>query len=436
MCGGDCPSSEHGWVMNELVGTNQGAVGDQLSPTEEDIPFLIEGIFSFVRKVIEPLETEHAAVLTNPRVTYRDDGVPTPEYKEIRRSARVAAAKAGYYALFAPEAVGGGGVGATGMLLIYEALYREFGPGRALLGDVTGQWNRGPSSILSMFSPSLRATIAPRLMAGEEIFCFGLSEPDSGSDAWAMKTRAERVDGGWRINGTKQWISDSPYADYVLVFAVTDAEARDAHRGGISAFLVPMAQAGVELASAIRLFGEIGGMRGILTFDDVEVSDDDLVGVPGKALAIATAGVSLGRIYNAGRAVGTSRWALALAAEYANTRKTFGQTIGNYQAIQFMLADSMMEAYAAHTMALDCARKIDAGDRSAKRLAMVKAYACERSFEILDRCMQVHGGMGFVNETRLYAGWTQARVSRVADGSSEIMRRNIARAILRGDLEF
>jgi acyl-CoA dehydrogenase len=139
-------------------------------------------------------------------------------------------------------------------------------------------------------------------------------------------------------------------------------------------------------------------------------------------------------MYNAGRSVGMSRWALALAADYAKSRKTFGHPIAEYQAIQFMLAECAIEIYAGYTMALDCARRLDAGEHVSKQLAMVKAYTCDTGFQIMDRCMQVHGGMGIVNETRIHAGWHQARISRIADGSAEIMRRNVARAILKGDL--
>ena len=147
-------------------------------------------------------------------------------------------------------------------------------------------------------------------------------------------------------------------------------------------------------------------------------------------------GVSLGRMYNAGRAVSLARWALETTADYAKKRKTFSNAIASYQAIQFMLADSAMEIYSAYTMAMDCARRIDRGEKVDKQLAMVKAHSCEVGFQILDRCVQIHGGMGLVNETRFHDGWHALRVARVADGTSEIMRRNVARAVLGGDLRI
>jgi acyl-CoA dehydrogenase len=401
---------------------------------EEEVDLIVDSLVTFVRREIVPIEERYRSVLDDQRSMYDERGWPVPDYKKARQSARMASAAAGYYALFAPADLGGGGQGSVLTLRAWEALYREFGPGRPLLDDVMGKWNRGPSGIIRGFSERLRTEVAPRLLNGEDIFCFGMSEPEAGSDARAMTTRAERTSDGWKINGVKQWISDSPYADHILLFAATDESLRSTRQAGLSSFFLPMDTPGLQVASVIQLFGEIGGLRGIITFDDVHVPNDALVGDVNNGLALAVEGVSLGRMYNAGRGVGMARWALAQATEYAKSRKTFGNAIADYQAIQFMLADSAMEIYAAWTMALDCARRLDAGEKLPKQLAMVKAYSTDVSFNVLDRCMQIHGGMGFVNELRIQAGWHQARISRIADGSAEIMRRNIARAVLAGDL--
>jgi acyl-CoA dehydrogenase len=401
---------------------------------EQEADLIVDSIVTFVNREIIPIEERYQSVLDDQRSMYDERGWPVPDYKKARRMARMAAADAGFYSLFAPEDLGGGGQGSVLMLRAWEAIYREFGPGRPLLDDVLGKWNRGPSGIIRGFSERLRKEVAPRLLNGEDIFCFGMSEPEAGSDARAMVTRAERSGDGWKINGVKQWISDSPYADHILLFAATDESLRKTRKAGLSAFFLPMDTPGLAVSSVIKLFGEIGGIRGILTFDDVHVPADALVGELNDGLALAVEGVSLGRLYNAGRGVGLSRWALAQATEYAKARKTFGNPISDYQAIQFMLAESAMEIYAAWTMATDCARRLDAGEKLTKQVAMVKAYSTDITFNVMDRCMQIHGGMGLVNETRIQAGWHQARISRIADGSAEIMRRNIARALLAGDL--
>jgi acyl-CoA dehydrogenase len=238
------------------------------------------------------------------------------------------------------------------------------------------------------------------------------------------------------LNGTKQWISSSPFADYAIVFAVTDEELRRARQGGITCFLVPTQATGFSVDSIIKLFGHIGGNEAILSFSEVWVPDDHVVGGLHDGFSLAVGGVSLGRMYNAGRCVGLARWALEEATAYVQERKAFGRPISEYQGVTFQLAESAMEIYAARAMTLDCARRLDAGERADRNVNMVKAYVTEMCFRVLDRCMQVHGAMGMTNELRLSEGWHTARTVRMADGSAEVMRRNIARALLRGDTGF
>jgi acyl-CoA dehydrogenase len=258
-----------------------------------------------------------------------------------------------------------------------------------------------------------------------------MSEPDAGSDAWAMRTRATRDGDDWVISGTKQWITNSPTADYIFVFAVTDEALKSKRKGGVSCFIVPMSSPGLKVDSVIKLFGNVGGDEGIVSFTDVRVPASALVGELHRGFDLALAGVSTGRIYNAGRCVGLARWALEKSAEYANQRVAFGQPIAEYQGISFALADSATEIYAAHTMSVDCSRRLDRGETAVEQVSMVKLYTTEMCSRVYERCMQAHGGMGLTNEMKLYDGWHQARYVRIADGSAEIMRRNIARSILR-----
>lgn len=263
-----------------------------------------------------------------------------------------------------------------------------------------------------------------------------MSEPGAGSDAWAMRTSAVKDGGEWVINGTKQWITNSPHAQYTLLFAATDHAASSQHRGGISCFLLPMSTPGLKIDSVIKLFGHSGGNEAILSFTDVHAGAECLVGEVNRGFDLAVAGVSLGRMYNAGRCVGLARWALERSVAYAKQRQTFGRPLADYQGVTFPLADSAMDIQATKLMALDCARRLDKGERAARELAMVKAYSTEMCFRVYDRCMQVHGAMGFTNEMKFYDGWMQARLLRMADGSGEIMRRNIVRSLLNGDINF
>ncbi|MEO7370326.1 MAG: acyl-CoA dehydrogenase, partial [Ilumatobacteraceae bacterium] len=278
--------------------------------------------------------------------------------------------------------------------------------------------------------------VLDKFVSGEETMCFAMSEPDAGSDAWAMSTRASREGDGWVLNGVKQWITNSPWAQYALVFAVTNEQLRASRKGGITCFLVPTDSVGYRIDSVISLFGDVGGNESIISLTDVHVSAECVVGEVDEGFALAVGGVALGRIYNAGRCVGLARWALERATEYAKERKTFGKAISEYQGISFQLADSAIEIYATKSMSMDCAQRLERGEEASRELAMVKAYSTEMCFRVYDRCMQVHGGMGLTNEMRLYDGWHLARIIRIADGSGEIMRRNIARALLRGDTDF
>jgi len=398
--------------------------------SEELIEPILQGLGDFVDSVVVPLEQANAELFSNHRLTYDERGAKSPAVRELLRQVRTKAAEAGYYAMCVSESVGGGGLGAQVLYRAYEHLYHRYGPARMLPYAALSQWSYGPSVLCEHLSPESAAEMLVPFMAGEVTSCFAMSEPDAGSDSWAMRTTARETETSWIINGTKQWTTNSPTADYVFVFAVTDPELKRQKKGGISCFLVPTSTPGFRVDSVIKLFGEIGGDEGILSFEDVEVPKSALVGTLHQGFKLAMLGVSTGRLYNAGRCVGLARWALDQSCEYANVRKTFGRPIADYQGVSFPLADCAVEIHAADLMSRDCARRLDAGERANLEVAMVKLYTTEMCARVYDRCMQIHGGMGLTNETRLYDGWNQSRVVRIADGSAEIMRRNISGALL------
>lgn len=400
----------------------------------DELDSLLDGLIAFVDGYVLPLEEKHREMFENPRRLYGEDGAFNPTVLELKREVRMRAAADGYYTMCVPVELGGGGQGPLLHYLAWERLHHRYGPKYHLPFDVIAHWARGPSHLFLDASPKLRDTVLPKLMSGESSMCFSLSEPDAGSDAWNLRTSATAEEsGGWRLNGTKQWSTNGPSADYAVVFAVTDAAAVRARDGGVTAFVVPSDSAGFRVDSVIQLFGQPGGDEAIISLDEVRVSSDDVLGAVGNGFALALSGISLGRMFNAGRAVGMSRWAIERATEYAATRVTFGKPIAEYQAVQILLANSAMRTHAARCMALSTAHKLERGDRVRKELAMVKAFTTEASFQTLDDCMQVLGGMGFTNEIGLSEAWQVARISRVADGSAEIMRRTIARQLLRGD---
>lgn len=397
---------------------------------------VVDGLLDFVRSEVAPLEQSLGEVLDDPRLYYQEDGKQADALTQAQRTVRMASARAGYYAMFCPTEIGGGGLGERLQFLCWEKLHHRYGPGELLAYRTISHWASGPSAIWSRAASLLSQDVLPRVMAGDLQGCFGMSEPDAGSDAWRMKTSAVRDGDDWLLNGSKQWTSFAPTADYVLAFAVTNPELAQAHRGGITCFYVPTSTPGFGMDSIIKLFGEIGGREGILSFGDVRVPDEYRIGELDRGFELAMLGATRGRFYNTARSVGLGRWAMERSIEYAKGRSTFGKPISEHQAIQHMLADCAVEIYAARTMGLDCAGKAEAGEDVRREAAMAKLFATNAATRIFDRAMQIHGGMGFTNELRLHEGWKTVRTIRVADGTDEILRNTIAKALLRGHIGF
>ena len=407
-----------------------------LNPVGADVAEILTGLGQFVDRVVLPLEDAHAALLAEPRRVFDANGAYTPEVQSLMRTVRLEAAEAGYYTMMVPEELGGGGQGAIVNFSVWEYLHHRYGPARLLPYLAVSHWSTGPSPLLLAMSDQLREELWTAIASGRSTLCFALSEPDAGSDALAITTRARHDGDQWVLTGTKQWITNSPYAEYAIVFALTGDKKESSRGVPITAFVVPTASPGFQVDSIIRLFGDLGGNEAIISLNEVHVPERNVLGMEGRGLDLALGSVNLGRMYNAGRCVGLARWALEQATEYALQRKAFGQPISDYQGVSFQLADSAIEIYAAKSMSLDCAARLERGAPAIREVSMVKAYTTEMCCRVYDRCMQVLGGMGLTQETRLYEGWQQARVVRIADGSAEIMRRNIARALFKGDVSF
>jgi acyl-CoA dehydrogenase len=261
-----------------------------------------------------------------------------------------------------------------------------------------------------------------------------MSEPDAGSDAARMTTRAVPDGPDWIITGTKIWVSNGAYAEYAVVFARVHGSGDHPQKGRISAFLVPTDAPGFEPEAPIRMFGEVGGDEAILHFDGVRVGPDLVLGDIGEGFAIAMSGVSAGRVYNSARAVGLARWALETAASYVKQRQAFGRPVAEHQGVAFPLAESAMEVHAAHLVGLNCALLLDQGRPAIKELSMAKALSTEAAVRAVDRAIQAHGAIGFTNELGLVDAYHTARKVCVADGTSEILRRGIANRLFGGDI--
>ena len=408
----------------------------------------VTGLQQFVDAEVVPLEQQLKPILQDERKFFREDGRAVDEVLEARRQVRMMSAAAGYYAMFAPESLGGGGLGVRTMLFVEEGLYRRYGPGRPLITwakgfltqPVLASFVDGPSHMLISVSDSVRQEFVSQLARGEKTVCFALSESDAGSDVWAIKTRARRDGDDWVINGSKQWITNSPYADYAVVFAITNEELVAQHNGGITAFFVETNAPGYSLDGVLPVMGHQGGDCGSLTLDNVRVPADRVVGQVDRGFEVAMFGISEGRIAIAANMVGMCEYALDRSLEYAQQRVTFGKPIAEHQAIQFMLADMAIDIFTMKYMVLQTAALIEAfpqtGRLPVKEISIAKAYAVEKAQECYDRAIQVHGGMGLSAELPLEEGFRIARTLRIPDGTGEIQRRTIARQMLRGDTAF
>jgi len=399
-----------------------------------DIRAARDGIVAFANQEILPRHEANQDLFENPRRLYREDGRFSDELNALISEVRTASAAAGFYHMCVPEDLGGGGLQHLAYYVAWEALFHHCGPKNWLMLYALAHWAFGPSRLLEQVTAEAQQRVLPGLMDGSKSMCFGLSEPNAGSDASMIKTRARKDGDGWRISGRKIWTSNAPVADYCVVFAVTDARKAANKQGGISAFLVPTDTPGFTVQRIIKLFGHIGGDEAELALEDIYVEPWQIVGSLDNGFASALYGVSLGRIYNSARAVGYGRWAVELALEYAATREAFGARIADYQGVTFPLAESATELHAAHLMGLNAGMLLDGGAPAIKELSMTKAYSVQVGYRAVDRAMQTHGAMGFTNEIGLTEAWHALRIVNVADGTNEILNRTIAQRLLKGDL--
>ena len=399
-----------------------------------DVKDIVEGLQQFVRAEVFPRHEAHQELLDSPHLTFDSSGRHSKEVRALRHEIRTASARAGYYSLCVPEAIGGGGAGPLTAYAIWEALHRQCGMKHWLAHDAVSHWATGPSRNLCDLSSSLKDQVLDEVMAGEKTLCFGMSEPDAGTDIWRMRTRAEAAKDGWRINGTKQWITNGPYADYAVIFAVTEVEAVKARKGGISAFLVPTDAPGFSVDSVIRLFGQAGGNEAILSLTDVHVGRAQLLGELHHGLEVGLSGIAQGRLYNAAKAVGLARWALEQALSYTQERVTFGKKLFDHQAISFSLAEAAMLVLPAHLLGLHAARLLEAGESGLMETAMAKAVSVEMSAKVIETSIQAMGGIGLTNELGLTQAWQDERVVHIADGSSQMQRKIIAGRLAAGDV--
>ena len=271
--------------------------------------------------------------------------------------------------------------------------------------------------------------LAP-LIRAEKVGCFGLTETDAGSDAAAIRTRAKKVDGGWILNGEKALITNAPIADVGIIMAVTDP---DAGVGGVTMFVVDLSSKGISRSAPYKKMGLRGSETGGLVFDDVELSDDDVVGEVGQGFIQAMQTLELGRIGMCHFAIGIADAAFDAACRYAEERKAFGKPIAKLQAIHFKIADMKVEIDGARLMARQIAwRKEAEGEYLGPLASVAKTYATEMACRVTDMAVQIFGGWGYTSDHPVERLFRDARLGPIGEGSSEIQRELIARELLDG----
>jgi len=282
------------------------------------------------------------------------------------------------------------------------------------------------SALLASGSEEQKTRFVPPLTSGRLIGAFALTEADAGSDAAAIRTRATRVEGGWQLNGAKQFITSGRIAGLAIVFAVSDPSAG---KKGLSAFLVPTDRAGYVVDKVEHKLGQGASDTCALRFDDLFLEDGLMLGEEGEGYRIALSNLEVGRIGIAAQSIGMARAALEIAIDYAKERRSFGKPIIEHQAVGFRLADLATRLEAARLMVLAAAALKDAGEPCLTQASMAKLFASETAEAVVSGAIQTLGGYGYLEEFGISKIYRDVRVCQIYEGTSDIQRLVIARAL-------
>ncbi|MFK3979792.1 acyl-CoA dehydrogenase family protein [Micromonospora sp. NPDC050397] len=363
----------------------------------------------FITREVVPLEAE---VLRRERA--HGPGLDRTELRELQLKAK----KFGFWGLATPPEYGGMDLPAVTQSLIWTEIGRTFVPFR---------FGGEADNILFHANDAQKHEYLVPTIEGERRSCFAITEPGAGSDAANITLRASRDGDDWILNGEKTFITGGNEADFAIVVAVTDRN-RGVRDGGSTAFLVDRSMG--WRSEFIQTMGE--GGPAALVFDDVRVPGANILGEPGQGFALGMQWIAKGRYTIPSHAVGIAERALRMAIEHANTRHTFGAPIGANQAIQWMIADSETELEAARWLILRAAWTVDQGLDPRHASSMAKLYGAGMVNRVVDRVMQIHGGMGYTRELPIERWYRQVRLYRIFEGTDEMQRLIIARDLLRG----
>jgi acyl-CoA dehydrogenase len=381
----------------------------------EELIELRSSLGQFIDREVRPVEESYRQDLLEGRYDF---------VKDERQKLRKRSAELGFWTLHMPEDVGGMGLSYLGQVLLFEESTRHglvLAHGESLFPVVTG-----PTPIHLDCTEAQKEKYLRPLMAADKSTCFALTEPEAGSDATRIRTKAVKDGNEWVIDGRKHFITGADEADFALVFAVTDPDKRA--KGGITGFFVDAGTPGFTVTRRQRTMSPIQNPSE-LTLEGVRVPEGNVLGREGFGFYSAMKGINGARLQIAATALGIADDLLGRMTGYAEERIAFGRPIGANQYVQGMVVDSYAEVEQARLLLYKLADDIDQGADGRREAALAKLVTTETVARIADRCIQVHGGQGFMTELGLEVWYRDVRAMRLYEGTSEILRTNVAKTL-------
>ncbi len=378
-----------------------------MSLDSETRSHLIDTVRRFVRERLIPLEAQVAT----------EDKIPADVIQDMR--------ELGLFGLSIPVDYGGLGLTMEEEVLVCLELGNTSPAFRSVIGTTVGIGSQG---IVMFGNDTQKNEYLPKLASGEAIASFCLTEPEAGSDAASLKTTAIRDGDGYVVNGTKRYITNANSATVFTLLARSDPGTPGAK--GISAFVVPADTPGISIGAPEKKMGQQGAHICDVIFDDARIPADCLLGDEGQGFKVAMQVLDRGRIHISAVCVGVAERLIRESVAYARDRKQFGKSIGEFQLIQAMIADSQTEYLAARALVLETARKRDAGESVSMEASCAKLYASEMVGRVADRAVQIFGGAGYVADYGIERFYRDVRIFRLYEGTSQIQQLIIAKNLL------
>jgi len=348
------------------------------------------------------------------------EGFPADLYGEM--------AGLGLFGIAVPEKLGGAG----GDVLAYAVVMEELARGYASVADQCGLVELVATLLAEHGSAAQQARYLRPLLKAERRCAYALTEPEAGSDLSSVRTTATRTARGWTLTGSKIWIHNAPVCDFAVVLARSDAAAEGARprRGGMSIFVVDSDRPGFAAGRKEHKMGQRASQVGALTFDDVRLPADALLGPEGRGFQLMMGVLDKGRVGIGALAVGILQAALEASIEYAKVRRQFGQRIADFQAVQWLVADMAKDTHAARLLVHAAAAKLDVGDRATLEASIAKCFASDAAVLHAANAVQIHGGSGYIRGFEVERLYRDAKITQIYEGTNQIQRLIMARQLL------